>query len=170
MRPLYKAAVAKAKAESTPEIKRGVGIAMGGFNVTLGAFDHAEIALELNPDGTISHFNTWEDQGQGGDIGTLTVTHEALKPLGIRPDQIKLRMNDSHRCPDTGISAASRCHYMAGFATIDAANQLMNAMRKPDGAYRTHDEMVAEGIPTKYLGVYDTAGTCSELDPNTGQG
>ncbi|WP_094605708.1 Aldehyde oxidoreductase [Sporomusa silvacetica DSM 10669] len=170
MRPLYQEAVAKAKAESTDKVKRGVGIAMGGFNVTLGTFDHAEVALELNPDGTVTHFNTWEDQGQGGDIGTLAVTHEALKPLGLRDDQIRLCMNDSLLCPDTGIAAGSRSHYMAGFATIDAANKLMDAMRKADGTYRTHAEMVAEGIPTKYLGVYDCAGSGSELDPNTGVG
>ncbi|TEB14681.1 Aldehyde oxidoreductase [Pelotomaculum sp. FP] len=170
MRPLYQAALAKAKAESTSEIKRGVGVSCGGFNVTLGAFDHAEVELELNPDGTVTHFNTWEDQGQGGDIGTLVLTHEALKPLRLKVDQIKLCMNDSYICPMTGIAAGSRSHFMAGNATIDAANKLMNAMRKEDGTYRTYAEMVADGIPTKYLGVYDTTGTCSPLDPNTGVG
>ena len=170
LRPLYQGALARAKAENTDKVKRGVGIACGGFNVTLGTFDHAEVALELNPDGSVTHFNTWEDQGQGGDIGALTVAHEALKPLGLRADQIKLCMNDSHQCPDTGIAAGSRSHFMAGYATIDAANKLMNAMRKVDGTYRTQSEMMAEGIPTKYLGVYDCAGTGTQLDPNTGVG
>lgn len=170
MRPLYQEAQARAKAGSTDTVKRGVGITCGGFNVTLGTFDHAEVALELNADGTVTHFNTWEDQGQGGDIGTLSVTHEALKPLGIKAEQIKLYMNDSHRCPDTGIAAGSRCHYMAGFAVIDAANKLMDAMRKADGTFRTHAEMVAEGIETKYLGVYDAGGTGVEINPNTGEG
>lgn len=170
MRPIYQGALAKAKAESTDTVKRGVGIAMGGFNVTLGPGDHAEVALELNPDNTVTHFNTWEDQGQGGDIGALTVAHEALKPLGLTANQIQLCMNDSHRCPDTGIAAGSRCHFMAGYATIDAANKLMDAMRKPDGTFRTYSEMAAEEIPTKYLGVYDTTGSGTHLDPNTGVG
>ncbi|HWQ43119.1 MAG TPA: molybdopterin cofactor-binding domain-containing protein [Desulfosporosinus sp.] len=170
MRPLYQGALARAKAESTETVKRGVGITCGGFNVTLGTFDHAEVALELNPNGSVTHFNTWEDQGQGGDIGTLAVTHEALKPLGIRADQINLCMNDSHLCPDTGIAAGSRSHFMAGYATIDAANKLMSAMRKADGTFRIYDEMVAEAIPTKYLGVYDCGGTGVELDPNRGVG
>ncbi len=75
---------------------------------------------------------------------------KALEPLGIRPDQVKLVMNDSKTCPDTNLAAASRSHYMAGNATLDAARQLMEAMRKEDGTYRTYAEMVAEGIPTKY--------------------
>lgn len=170
IRPYYDEAVSWAKEEIQGPVKRGVGICCGGFTVTLGAFDRAEIDLELNPDGSITHYNTWEDQGQGGDIGTLTLTHEALKPLGIKPEQIRLMMNDSHVCPNTGIAAASRSHYMAGNATIHAAKQLMDAMRKADGAYRTYEEMAAEGIPTRYHGVFETTGTGSPIDPNTGQG
>ncbi len=170
IRPYYDEAVTWAKAETEGPIKRGVGICCGGFTVTLGAFDRAEIDLELHPDGTITHYNTWEDQGQGGDIGTLVLTHEALKPLGIKPGQIRLMMNDSHVCPNTGIAAASRSHYMAGNATIHAANQLMDAMRKADGSYRTYEEMAAEGIPTRYRGVFETTGTGTPIDPNTGLG
>jgi aldehyde oxidoreductase len=61
---------------------------------------------------------------------------------------------------------------MAGNATIDAANKLMAAMRKEDGTYRTYEEMVAEGIPTKYVGHYDqfNIGLPPGLDPNTGEG
>ena len=66
--------------------------------------------------------------GQGGDIGTLTHTCQALKPLGIRPDQVRLVLNDSKLCPDSGIAAGSRSHIMVGNATIDAAAQLMDAM------------------------------------------
>lgn len=170
MRPIYKEALEKAKAASTDKIKRGVGIVSGGFASTLGASDHAEVAISINSDGTFTNYNTWEDMGQGGDIGTLTLTCEALKPLGVTTNQIRLHMNDTHECPDTGVAAGSRSHFMAGNATINAANQLINAMRKADGTYRTYDEMVAEGIPTKYIGVYDTTGTGCELDPNTGEG
>ena len=164
----------KAEAETARASGRhvGVGMSMGGFIVTIGMFDVAEVALELNPDGTITHFNTWEDMGQGGDIGTLTHTVKALAPLGIKSDQVRLVMNDSKICPDTNLAAASRSHYMAGNATIDAAGQLMDAMRKDDGMYRTHSEMVAAGIPTKYTGHYDqfNVGLPPGLDPNTGEG
>lgn len=170
LRPLYEEAKARAKALSTPEKKRGVGISFGGYNVTGGPNDHAEVALELNEDGTITHYNTWEDQGQGGDVGTLVLTHEALRELNLDYKQIKLVQNDTGKCPHTGPAGANRSHYMAGKATIDAATKLLDAMRKADGTYRTHAEMVAEGIPTKYLGVWDTTHITIDLDPNTGVG
>jgi aldehyde oxidoreductase len=61
---------------------------------------------------------------------------------------------------------------MVGNATLDAAKKLMDAMRKPDGTFRTYDEMVAEGIPTKHFGHYDqfNIGLPPGLDPNTGEG
>ncbi|MCL2493750.1 MAG: molybdopterin-dependent oxidoreductase [Clostridiales bacterium] len=171
MEPYYEEARARAKKDSTPEKPHGVGVCCGGFNITVGD-DHAEVALELNPDGTISALNTWEDLGQGGDIGTLVHAHEALvsNGLAIKPEQIRLVMNDSHKCPNTGIAAASRSHYMAGNAYIDAAEKLVKAMKKPDGTFRTYEEMVKEGIPTYYLGVSDTMDTFEMLDPNTGVG
>ena len=170
MRPYYDEAVAKAQKESTPEKMRGVGLALGGYNVTGEINDHSEVAIGLNPDGTVTHYNTWEDQGQGADVGSIVLAHEALKPLGISYDQIKLVMADTAQAPITGPAGANRSHYMAGNATIDAANKLMDAMRKDDGSFRTYDEMVAEGIETKYLGIYDTTGITEDLDPNTGEG
>ncbi|MDR1570939.1 MAG: molybdopterin-dependent oxidoreductase [Clostridiales Family XIII bacterium] len=167
--PLYREYRERARADSSPERPHGVGVCCAGFNVTLGD-DHAEVELELNPDGTVSCLNTWEDLGQGGDIGSLALTHKALEPLGLRPDQIRLIMNDSHRCPVTGIAAGSRSHYMAGNAIIDAAGKLMKAMRKEDGSYRSYGEMAAEGRPTRHLGVSDTTDTFVMLDPNTGKG
>ena len=171
-KPFYDQYKKEAEAANKEGRNVGVGISMGGFIYTIGMFDQAEIALEFNPDDTFTHFNTWEDIGQGGDIGALTHAVKALAPLGVKASAIKLIMNDSKTCPDTGLAAASRSHYMAGNATIDAANKLMDAMRKEDGTYRTYAEMAAEGIPTKYIGHYDqfNIGLPPGLDPNTGEG
>ncbi len=171
-KPIYDQYKAEAETAKATGKHVGVGISMGGFIITIGMFDAAEIALELNPDGTFTHFNTWEDVGQGGDIGALTHVVKALEPLGIKADKVRLVMNDSKTCPDTGLAAASRSHYMAGNATIDAANKLMDAMRKNDGTYRTYNEMVAEGIPTKYIGHYDqfNIGLPPGVHPNNGEG
>ncbi|HPW40186.1 MAG TPA: molybdopterin-dependent oxidoreductase [Bacillota bacterium] len=172
MRPYYEKAVAEAKAADTPQKRRGVGLSWGGFNVTEGGTDSSSVALELNPDNTFSKYDTYQELGQGGDIGSLMLTLEALKPLGVKPDQIRLVQNDTKLCPDSGMSGASRTHFMSGKATILAAEKLMNAMRKPDGTYRTYDEMAAEGIPTKYQATYSNTtipGIC-RLDPNTGIG
>jgi aldehyde oxidoreductase len=172
MKPHYDRAVAEAKAKDTPEKRRGVGLAWGGFNVTEGVTDQAQAAIELNPDGTFTKYDTYQELGQGGDIGSLMLTLEALKPLGATPDQIKLVQNDTKICPDSGMSGASRTHFMSGQATILAAEKLISAMRKPDGTFRTYDEMTSEGLETKYLGHYSNTsvpGLC-RLDPNTGIG
>ena len=61
---------------------------------------------------------------------------------------------------------------MNGKAVHVAAGQLMDAMRKADGTYRTYEEMVAENIPTKYEYQYNNPEdmTLKYLDPNTGKG
>ncbi|NLX86734.1 MAG: molybdopterin-dependent oxidoreductase [Clostridiales bacterium] len=172
MRPIYERAVAEAKAADTPEKRRGVGLSWGGFNVTEGGTDKATVALELGPGDIIIKYDTYQNMGQGGDVGSLMLTLEALKPLGITPDRVRLVQNDTKLCPDSGMSGASRTHFMSGKATIIAAEKLMNAMRKPDGTYRTYEEMVAEGIETKYYGTYETTTVpgLTRLDPNTGIG
>jgi aldehyde oxidoreductase len=172
MKPHYDKAVKEAREKDTPEVRRGVGLAWGGFNVTEGATDSATIHLELNPDNTVTKYDTWQELGQGGDVGSLMVTLEALKPLKLTPEQIKLVQSDTKLCPDSGMSAGSRSHYMNGHATIIAADKLLKAMLKEDGTYRTYDEMVKENIPVKYEGKYMTIVTpgLSRLDPNTGIG
>lgn len=172
MKPIYERAVADAKAADTPEKRRGVGIAWGGYNVTEGTGDQCTVAIELREDGKFAKYDTWQDQGQGGDVGSLHVTHEALKPLGITLDDIVLIQNDSKHCPDHGSSASSRSHYMNGKASKMAADLLINAMKKADGSYRTYAEMVENGIPTKYEAQYENPSDpdlCG-LDPNTGVG
>ena len=172
MKPHYEKAVAEAKAGDTPQLRRGVGLAWGAFNVTEGGEDSATVKLQLNPDGTITKYDTWQELGQGGDIGSLMVTLEALKPLGLKPEQVRLVQSDTRLCPDSGMSAGSRSHYMNGHATRLAGEKVVAAMRKPDGTFRTYDEMVKEGLPLEYTGRYETAVTpgLSRLDPNTGIG
>jgi len=171
MRPVYEKAVADAKKYSTPEKRRGVGIAWGGYNVTEGVSDQCKVALELREDGKFVKYDTWQDQGQGGDVGSLIVTLKALQPYGVTPDDIVLIQNDSKFCPDSGNSASSRSHFMNSWATKECADRLLNAMRKPDGTYRTHAEMVAEGIPTKYENqVLNKSFNLSRMNPNTGIG
>ncbi len=172
MRPIYEEAKARAKAESTPEKLRGVGVSWGGFNVTEGEADSAEVALELKEDGKIWKYDTWEAMGQGGTVGSVMVTLEALKPLHLTPEDIHLVQNDTKICPDSGMAGASRSFYMNGLATKIAGEKLLDAMRKEDGTYRTYEEMVAEGIPTKVFGKHENTidRSLHRCDPNTGVG
>jgi aldehyde oxidoreductase len=171
MKPHYERAVADAKAADTPQVRRGVGIAWSIFNVSWNQ-DFATVDVELNPDGSFTKYDTWQELGQGGDIGSLMVTLEALKPLGPTPDRIRLVQSDSKLCQDSGMSAGSRSHYMNGHATRIAGAKLVEAMRKPDGTFRTYAEMAKAGIPTRYRGRFEAGeglGLC-RLDPNTGMG
>lgn len=168
MKPIYEKLKKHAAEHTTEEKKYGAGVAFGSFNIS-NSGDHAEIALELNPDGTVTHYSTWEDMGQGADVGCLAYTHEALKPLGLKPEQIHIVMSDTDTCPDTGRAAASRCNLMTGQATADGAKKMLDAMRKDDGTYRTYDEMVADGLPTRFVGSF-TQPVNDKLDENNGFG
>ena len=151
MRPKYAAAIARARKASTPERKCGVGIACGQYNCGATGPDSAEAWIELAMDGAIA-YTSWEDPGQGGDMGTLATAHEALRPLGIAPEKIRLVMNDMSRVPNSGPAGASRAQVVIGQAIKNACEQLLAAMRKADGSYRTYAEMVSEEIPLRYMG------------------
>jgi aldehyde oxidoreductase len=167
MRPKYEDAKRRAAATSTAAVKRGVGIALGVYGAGLDGPDSAEADAELMADGTVTIYDCWHDHGQGADIGTLGTAHEALKPLGISPKQIKLVMNDTRLAPNTGPAGGSRSQVVGGQAIVNACEQLVKAMAKPAGGYRSHAEMVAEKIETKYRGKWTAP--AKECDAN-GQG
>ena len=148
---------------------RGIGVNCCSYHVS-NVVDMSEVAIELNPDNSVTVVNSWEEMGQGGDIGSLVLNHEALRELNLKPEQIHLNQSDSKISPPTGPAAGSRSHYMAGNATIDACNKLVEAMRKDDGTFRTYDEMVAENIDTRYVGTYSIVGRNTPLSPNDGSG
>lgn len=156
LKPKYDAAKEKATTNSDEKVKRGVGMSLGVYGCGADGPDPSEVDVELGPDNSVTVFNTWEDHGQGADAGTLGTAHEALRPLNIAPENIRLVMNDMATCPDSGASGGSRQQVVTGRAIIAACEELLNAMRKPDGGYRTYDEMLAEELPLKYRGAWTT--------------
>lgn len=177
MRPLYVNAKMRAGEKTSEAKRRGVGVAWGGFKVGLGHIDEATVAIELMPGERFKFrkYDTWQDQGQGGDAGSLICTLEALRPYfpDVTPDDIKIIQTDSKHCPNTGESAGSRSHFANGKASIVAAGMLAEAMRKKDGTYRTYDEMKREGIPTRYDGKWTALDEWDEfnfMNPNNGKG
>jgi aldehyde oxidoreductase len=179
-RPIYeefKADAERKNAAGDGKVKFGVGVSFGIYNSNDDGADEAGNGVELTRDGVII-YNTWEDHGQGADMGTVGTAHEALKPLGIDPRRIKHVSSDTAKTPNSGAAAASRCQNMVGNAIIMSCNMLLDAMRKEDGSYRTYDEMTAEGKPLYYEAVYKTRVAdndgniveCSGNDPETGQG
>ncbi|MFH0728591.1 MAG: molybdopterin cofactor-binding domain-containing protein, partial [Pseudomonadota bacterium] len=167
-RPHYKEAIERAKKETTPQKKRGVGVSIGIYGCGLDGPDSSEAWAELTEKG-VTIFDCWEDPGQGGDVGTLITAHEALRPIHIAPDRISLVMNDMSLAPPSGPSAASRQQVVTGQAIKDACEKLIGAMKKADGSYRTYAEMVADQLPTRYVGQYTTPSN-NAPDLRTSQG
>ena len=173
-RPLYeagKARVAEKNAASDGRYKYGIGVASGVYGCGLDGVDASQAYAELNPDGTVTMYASWEDHGQGADMGVLMSAHETLRQAGIKPEQIKLVMNDTKYTPNSGPAGGSRSQVMSGNACRLAAENLVAAMKKEDGTYRTYDEMKAEGIEIKVLGnwVCDYCAT-HPVDQATSQG
>ncbi len=169
LRPLYKDALSKAKENSTDAVKRGVGISLGIYGCGLDGPDASEIKVELNADNTVTVYSSWEDHGQGADMGCLGTAHKALEPLKIKPEQIRLKMNDTATTPNSGPSGGSRQQVVTGMAIKNGCEVLLAAMRKADGTHRTFEEMQAENIPVSYAGKWTTS-ICSNCDLTTSQG
>ncbi len=167
LRPKYEAAKKRVAAESTDAVKKGVGVAIGIYGAGLDGPDTAETDVELHPDGTVTVYNAWEDHGQGADMGTLATAHEALRPLALSVNQIKLVMNDTSKCPNSGPAGGSRSQVVVGQSIRVACEDLIKSMKKANGSYRTYEEMVAEGLPTKVRGKWTAP--ANDCDAN-GQG
>ena len=164
LRPMYRVAKEKAAAESTPEVKKGVGVSIGIYGCGLDGPDSAEAWAELTKQG-VTIYTTWQDHGQGADIGVVGTAHEALRPIGLPPEKIKLALNDTAYAPNGGPSGGSRSQVVIGNAIKNACENLVAAMRV-DGHTRTYDEMVTEKLPLRYVGKW-TASSARNCDENS---
>lgn len=147
--------------------KRGVGVALGIYGCGLDGPDSSEARVEMTPTGFIVH-SGWEDHGQGADLSAQTMAHEVLRVTGVSPEQIKLVMADTFG-PNGGPAGGSRSNVFCGNAIRVSAEMMLNAMKKPDGGFRTYKEMVAENIPLSYDGKW-VAAACTDCSPDTAQG
>lgn len=169
LRPKYLAAkvVAKAKNAKGGDKKYGVGVSLLIYGTGLDGADSSEAWVELTKEG-VTVANSWEDHGQGADMGTLTIAHETLRKIGIKSQQIKLLMNDMEFTPNSGPAGGSRSNVLTGNATRVACENLIAGMKRKDGTIRTYDEMIVEKIQTKYDGKWTAP--CTACDVTTGQG
>ena len=167
IRPKWEEAKKHVKAFKVEGKKRGVGLSLGIYGCGLDGPDGAEAAVELTTTG-VTVYDAWQDHGQGADLGTQTFAHHTLQPLKLKPEQIRLVMNTTDQ-PNSGPAGGSRSNVFVGNAIRVSCEMLLNAMRKPDGSYRTYKEMVDEKIPLRYDGKW-VAADCTACDPVTGQG
>ena len=170
LRPNYQLARQKQQEfDKSGDLRRGVGISLSIYCCGDDSFDTSSAAVELMPDGKVKVFNTWEDHGQGSDMGALATSHEALREIGLTPDDIILVSNDTAKCINSGNAAGSRSQVMVGNAIFEACDQLKKALRKEDGSFRSYEEMKAEDRPTYYEGTYSTANVCTPVNPDNFQ-
>jgi aldehyde oxidoreductase len=163
VRPKYEEFKKYAAENSTDAKKLGVGVSVGVYGSGLDGPDTAEVDIALNEDNTVTVYSAWGDHGQGADMGTLGTAHEALRPLNLTPDQIHLMMGDTSFAPAAGPAGGSRSQVVVGQATKNACDRLVEAMKKPDGTFRTYEEMVADGLELLYHGKWSApANDCDE--------
>lgn len=169
IRPYYKPAKEAAANfnKTSTDVKRGAGISLLIYGCGLDGADSSEAWAEITKDG-VTVGNSWEDHGQGADMGTLTIAYEVLRKAGYKPENIKLILNDMNYTPNSGPAGGSRSNVLTGNATRVACENLLGALKKEDGTYRTYDEMVAENLPVKYDGKWTAP--CTACDVETGQG
>ncbi|MDR2493459.1 MAG: molybdopterin-dependent oxidoreductase [Coriobacteriales bacterium] len=169
MRPLYQKAKEDARAKNAKggPVKHGAGITLLEYGCGLDGADSSSAWVELTPEG-VTLGVSWEDHGQGADMGALTAASEALKELRLDYRKIRLLMNDMERTPNSGPAGGSRSNVVTGNAIRVACENLVAALRKDDGGFRTYDEVVAEGLDTRYEGSWTAPN--AECSVETGQG
>lgn len=169
IRPYYTKSkeTAKEKNKNSVDKKYGSGISLLIYGCGLDGADSSEAWVEITKNG-VTVANSWEDHGQGADMGTLTMAHETLRKAGYQPEDLKLIMNDMNVTPNSGPAGGSRSNVLTGNATRVACENLLEGLKKDDGTYRTYDEQIADGKPTKYDGKWTAP--CTACDVETGQG
>lgn len=157
------------KNKTSERYKYGVSVTLGVYGCGLDGVDSSEAFVEYLENGDILVGSSWEDHGQGADIGALTMAHETLRQAGIKPEQIRLIMNDTGVTPPSGPAGGSRSNVVTGNAIRIASEMLLNAMKKEDGTFRTYAEMVEDKLPLRYDGKW-VASMCSDCNLETSQG
>ncbi|MDA3947824.1 MAG: molybdopterin-dependent oxidoreductase, partial [Spirochaeta sp.] len=107
----------------TPTPLIGIGIASAYKNVGIGKGlpDEASAAVEREPDGTYTVYVGATDMGQGSDT---TMAQIAAEVLEVPFDRVRVVSSDTDRCPDAGMTTASRQTFISGNAVAGAAREL----------------------------------------------
>jgi aldehyde oxidoreductase len=165
LRPYYLKAKEQARAKSTKEGRRGIGIAgaMYGIGYSSRPRDTSEVWVELTQNGYLDVYAGVADHGQGDIVMLVQIASHAS---GFPPEKIHLINTDSSRTPDSGASTGSRQTYMSGQALFKAIETMNRAMEE-NSAYK-YDDLVQKGLPVKYHGIKIQDTTAA--DPETLQG
>jgi CO/xanthine dehydrogenase Mo-binding subunit len=195
LRPYYEQARASwCAGESDPFKKRGVGLGCMWYGIgNTGVQNPSTAKIKMDLGGTVTLYTGCADIGQGS---TTILAQIAAEVLGIRPEEIRLFVADTHCTTNAGATSASRQTYISGNAVKQAAEKLaevllteaVNKLRRPKAALVMKDGFIKDGsgkkgriafsrlaqsanqkgIPLKWKGYFDPQTV--PLDPETGQG
>ncbi|MBN1188469.1 MAG: molybdopterin-dependent oxidoreductase [Dehalococcoidales bacterium] len=144
-------------------VRRGVGIGADAFGIG-GSGDNARLAVEVNPDDSVTVYAAVADPGEGNDS---MLSQIAAHVLDIPHEKVNLYTRDTDKTVGMGPAAGSRMTYMAGGAVLNAVEQLKKAM--DEAGSKTYAGLKAAGKPLRYEGARKNQGD-GKLDPMTGQG
>ncbi|MBM4312480.1 MAG: xanthine dehydrogenase family protein molybdopterin-binding subunit [Deltaproteobacteria bacterium] len=179
---------------STAAKRYGWGVAAMFYGIGAGGRSNPGGArLEVDDAGVFTLFVGIGDVGQGSSTALVQIAAEVLR---CRVEEIRLVSGDTERCPDSGVTAASRVTYIVGRSVQIAAEKMIGLLREAaasitgvapgslrlDGGFFLSSEdpsrrvsvaqAVAaargEGIPLTAEGVFDPEFIA--LNPVTGQG
>ncbi|MEE8348526.1 MAG: xanthine dehydrogenase family protein molybdopterin-binding subunit [Acidobacteriota bacterium] len=128
----------------TEPIKKGIGMAIGGFGSNLG---RSSAVLRLDSEGTL-----WVHVGIT-DIGTGAKTTMALiaaEAVGVALEKVQVISGDTDRCPYSVGESGSRTTSHTGGAIVEAAKDL-KAQWAANGLPEGDEELIAEASPAPRL-------------------
>lgn len=164
MHPHYERAVKEARAASTEQAKRGVGLACVFFGPGRSVADRSEAWAELLPDDKLQVWIGAADMGQGSDTMFCQI---AAKTFGYPLERVQICTSDTNLTPDGSLSSGSRQTYRSGRAVQRAVEQLRKAMEENN--CKIYADMLAKNIPTISKLVHRTT-TTTKSDPIDGHG
>jgi len=148
--------------EKGGKLRRGVGLGVHAFGIG-GPGDKGQVAVEINPDDTVTVYGAIADPGEGNDA---MLTQIAAHVLEIPQDRIHLQTRDTKNTVGMGPAAGSRMTYIGGGALQNGVEQLRKAMQ--EAGSKTYDGLKKAGKPTRYEGIKQLKP--GKTDPKTGQG
>jgi putative selenate reductase molybdopterin-binding subunit len=125
-------------------VKRGVGMALGGFGSRLG---RSSAVLRLDARGRVSVHVGVTDIGTGAKT---TMALLAAEELGLPLEKVEVVSGDTDRCPYSVGESGSRTTGFTGYAVLAAARDLKRQMAEK-GPPRGGDLLVASASPEPRL-------------------
>jgi|GEM_PF-2984728 len=97
-----------------------------------------EAMVSLNPDGSVTIRNTYDNESVGGQPQVLKIAYNTLRPIHVPFKKIYMRLYDAAVEEDPRINGICQ-------AVKNACQELLDNMRRTDGSYRTYAEMIRDG-------------------------